>query len=115
VVVNESDAELPLLAQHTSVLHSVQRFGPLAVFQNVSSDPSYFWEGTGQATAGPNHIDLTNVSKGRVVLKYHYLSTLRCEPELPLEAEHLLGDPLGFIAFDNPGHSEIRIYNSYQK
>ncbi len=75
--------------------------------------PSYFATGAGQVREQRvNHIGLDGVSGSSVVLRFHYMETLRCRPNCELKREEVPGDRVGFIRVDGPP-PEFEIYNAY--
>jgi hypothetical protein len=48
-----------------------------------------------------------------VVLRFHYLETLRCRPDCRVERFPVAGDRVGFIRVPDP-RPELEIYNSYR-
>lgn len=102
-------------ARWASVLREATRVGRFVVYRNDRCERSFVLTGTGTVESAPNELRLTGLSSGKVVLKYHYLSTLRAEPHVALSKETVLGDPVGFVSFENPGHREITIRNSYDR
>ncbi|HLF28100.1 MAG TPA: hypothetical protein VJG32_17350 [Anaerolineae bacterium] len=72
-----------------------------------------FLVGSGQATATYNSIRVHAASPDGVVLKYHWLPTLRSDPPLPLDAYPAPGDSVGFIQVDNGPTRDFTIYNGY--
>ena len=55
---------------------------------------------------------MENAPSGITILKYHYLDTLRIEPEsLKLEPVWLMEDPIPFIKVENGNCSAFSIHN----
>ena len=77
----------------------------------VNLEPSYFLVGSGKLSVGYDRIEVSEASPGAVVLKYHWLETLRTEPELRIEPYPVLDDPVGLIRVDNGEVSSFTIYN----
>jgi len=61
-------------------------------------ETSRFLEGGGQVHADLDRIEVRGVRGERLVLKYHWLPTLRTEPPLPIEEYRKPGWPVGFIS-----------------
>jgi len=95
-------------------LSRVVQIGKYVAYRNETCQRTFFLDGSGTVVSAPNELRLSGVSTGKVTLKYHYLSTLRAEPDIPLSKVAVLGDPVGFITFENPGHKEIVIRNTYR-
>jgi hypothetical protein len=49
-----------------------------------------------------------------VVLKYHWLETLRTDPPLKISKYPVEGDEVGYLEIDNRNTSDFVIYNSYR-
>ena len=73
-----------------------------------------FLVGSGDVSAQMNRLTVRDASAGRVVLKYHWLPTLRSDPPLPMRAYAVLDDPVGFIEVDNGAVQDFVIYNGYK-
>ncbi|OGL42491.1 MAG: hypothetical protein A2042_09300 [Candidatus Schekmanbacteria bacterium GWA2_38_11] len=78
----------------------------------VKREPNFFVKGKGEISSGYNHLYLKNLSKGDVIIKYHWLDTLKTKPERKVEKVDAMDDPIGFIKIHNPPR-EIEIYNAY--
>ncbi|MFQ5854087.1 MAG: hypothetical protein ACE5LU_00375 [Anaerolineae bacterium] len=91
------------------------RIGEVAGFNvyRVDVGPGYFFQGRGRVTAGRNWIRVEDAAAGPIVLKYHWLETLRTDPPLRLERFDALGDPVGFVKVYNESVREFTIYNGY--
>lgn len=81
----------------------------------VNIDHSYFLKGGGRVQADYNLLELKDIiaEEGEVVLKYHWLETLRAKPPITMVSDPVKGDPAGFIKVVSPP-GEFKIYNSYQ-
>ncbi len=99
--------------RYPGVFKAQTTFDSLAVYRNQKCDRSFFLEGDGVAEAAANEIRLSNLTPGRVTIKYHFLSTLHSSPALPIEKSIMLGDQVGWISFDNPGYKDLIISNGY--
>ncbi|MBN1871479.1 MAG: hypothetical protein JW800_02800 [Candidatus Omnitrophica bacterium] len=78
----------------------------------VAREASYFIKGEGSINASLDKITITNASKGDIILKYHYLDTLKTRQGLKVERYDALDDPVGFIKINNyKGYDKIEIYN----
>jgi hypothetical protein len=104
---------------HRPSLEKVDQVGVFAIYE-VNREPNFFTEGTGRVSADHNLIRVSGASRGGVVLKYHWLETLRCREigdgarELPVEPVKMLDDPIPFIRVRNGDASSFEIYNSYR-
>jgi hypothetical protein len=79
-----------------------------------TGSPSYFLKGTGQIVASRNRIELRDLiaDQDSVIIKYHWLESLRADPPSTIEPVYVLDDPVPFISIaDPPAH--LVIYNDY--
>lgn len=71
---------------------------------------SYFLEGTGRIEKrGHNKLAISDLSGNSVILKYHFVSGIKSEPEATLVPVKLMDDPVPFIKIINPPKS-IQLY-----
>ncbi len=76
--------------------------------------PSYFLRGQGQiAHQGFNSIKVTDAVGEELVLRFHWMRTLRCRPGCQVERQQVADDRVGFIRIRRPPRA-FEIYNSYQ-
>ena len=76
---------------------------------------SYFAENDGHVGIDYNTLEVRGTDPARdVVLRFHYLETLACEPGCTLRREPLAGDPVGFIRIPAPHPAAFTVYNSYE-
>jgi hypothetical protein len=95
------------------MLEQVEQFGPHRIFRS-RLEPSYFAEGSGKIEASLNRLSIRGANPGEaIVLKYHWLETLRCRPDCSLRREPLRGDPVGFIRVPAGHPAEFEIVNRY--
>ena len=94
---------------YITYLHSIGDFS----FYEVRRNPNFFLKGSGKTKADYNKIVVTEASPGEVVLKYHWLQTLRTKPPLKIEAYPVPDDPIGFIKIYNGEIRDFEIYNAY--
>ncbi len=80
----------------------------------LALEASFFLEGSGEAEASLNRIEVRGASPGRVILKYHWLDTLAVSPALPIREHRLEGMPAGFIEVENGAVQDFVIYNAYR-
>jgi hypothetical protein len=79
---------------------------------SVNREASYFIEGSGNVRASLDRIVISNASQGNIIIKYHYLETLKSLQKVSLKAVKMLDDPIGFISIDNNrGFTSIEIVN----
>jgi hypothetical protein len=75
--------------------------------------PSYFLEGSGRVTSQSlNSIKVDGARGADVVLRFHWMRTLRCRPGCSVERFPVALDPVGFIRVPHPPPA-FEIYNSY--
>ncbi|MCK5798460.1 MAG: hypothetical protein KAI47_14815 [Deltaproteobacteria bacterium] len=80
---------------------------------HVRSPSDYFLRGHGRVVhQGINRVDVQDVRGDEVVLRFHWLASLRCEPACRVERYPVEGDRVGFLRIPSPP-SKFRIYNSY--
>jgi hypothetical protein len=77
-------------------------------------EPSYFLRGQGEITSQSlNSIKVRGAAGEELVLRFHWMETLRCRPGCTVERYAVAGDRVGFIRVPRPP-PELEIYNSYQ-
>ncbi|MCA9654140.1 MAG: hypothetical protein H6712_22690 [Myxococcales bacterium] len=82
----------------------------------VREPSSLVAQGGGRLSARTNQLELTGSDPGRdVVLRYHWLETLVCEPECRIEREPNDIDGVGFIRVPAPHPADLRIRNAYRR
>ena len=79
---------------------------------------SFFAVGSGRVRADYNRLELTDLvpDDDAIVLRYHWLDTLRTDPPLPIRCVKIPDDPVGFIRVEGlaPPPPKLVIYNSYR-
>ena len=110
-VFTQHQAPKQYFQSHPGYFRYVSSYQYIDIYQ-VNRDASYFLKGTGKISASLDKIKLTHVSKGDIIIKYHYLETLKTEPPLKIERFNAMDDPIGFIKINNEkGFETITIYN----
>ncbi|KPJ61972.1 MAG: hypothetical protein AMS15_05365 [Planctomycetes bacterium DG_23] len=89
-----------------------ETIGDFSLYE-VNRRPTFFLKGGGKIKADYNQISVTEASAGEVVLKFHWLSTLKTKPPLKIERYRVLDDPVGFIKVYNGEVRNFVIYNTY--
>jgi hypothetical protein len=85
---------------------------PFAIYRYLDSDENYAYHSQADVAADYDRIVVKNATSPRTILKFHYLSSLRVEPEtVALRPIKLLDDPVPFIQVDNGACSNFIIYN----
>ncbi len=74
---------------------------------------SYFARGSGTVHQAFNRITVEDASGPEVVLRFHWLETLRCRPGCKVERQRVKGDRVGWIRVVDPPR-RFEIYNSYR-
>lgn len=70
--------------------------------------------GPGRVKASTNRIEVYGTDPSKpVVLRYHWLETLRCLPECEVEREPLAGDEVGFIRIPAGHPKDFLVFNKY--
>jgi hypothetical protein len=90
------------LRQFRTVLSEELPVGEYRIFK-VNRPSTWFAQGGGEVTASLDRIEILGASRGTLVLKYHWLSTLKTVPSVPMKPVHLMDDPVPFIEIDNDG------------
>ncbi len=75
--------------------------------------PDYFLQGRGRIVAQSlNRIDVDHAEGKDVVLRFHWMDTLRCRPGCKVERYKVAHDRVGFIRIPAPP-PKFEVYNSY--
>jgi hypothetical protein len=111
-IIAWSDKSKAYFKRHASYIIYLHTIGEFS-FYEVNRDPSFFLQGSGKLSADYNKIFVTEASAGEIVIKYHWLSTLKTRPPLKIERCQILDDPIGFIRIYNGEIREFEIYNAY--
>lgn len=94
------------------VLELTGTFGAYRVY-SVKHAASYFAQGEGRVVAQKlNSITVSDAAGPEVVLRFHWLRTLRCRPDCTVERAPADRDSAGFLRIRNPP-SRFEIYNAY--
>jgi hypothetical protein len=87
-------------------------FGEYRVYRAVQT-PTYFERGEGRVVLQQiNSVLISDAQGPEVVLRFHWLETLRCRPNCTVERAPAHRDAAGFIRVRKPP-SAFEIYNSY--
>ncbi|HVW29329.1 MAG TPA: hypothetical protein VHC69_28375 [Polyangiaceae bacterium] len=109
-VVTKGDT--PLFDTRSDLLDLTTVVGPFRVYR-VRRAASYFSEGAGHvAEQGLNFIRVTDARGEAVVLRFHFMETLRCRPNCTVTRAAADRDSVGFVAVHDPP-STFEIYNAY--
>lgn len=90
------------------------RIGKFSTFSVIRPASSFFYKGDGEIKADYNKIEINNIipQDGEIIIKYHWLETLKTDPPHKIEPVLLMDDPTGFIRILDPS-SKITVYNGY--
>lgn len=103
----------PKLEWRKDVLIFRKLIGLVRIYETAIT-PSYFLKGSGRVTRQElNRIVVEDARGDEVVLRFHWLETLRCRPGCRIEQHDVPGDRVGFIRVKNPP-PRFEIYNSYR-
>jgi len=109
-VVTKNDA--PAFDSRHDLLENIGTVGPFRVYR-ARRQPSYFAAGSGHIVEQRlNSIRVANAGSDAVVLRFHFMETLRCRPGCEVRRATADRDPVGFIGVANPP-ATFEIYNTY--
>jgi hypothetical protein len=94
---------------HPGLFDTIASYGNFDIYQ-VLQPASWFFEGSGHVNAEQNQIIVQDASQGELVLKYHWIESLRTSPPLRLSPVMVGLDPQPFIKVDNGNIRDFRIY-----
>jgi hypothetical protein len=78
------------------------------------SEPSYFARGQGRIVRQDlNLVEVADTQGEDIIVRFHWMETLRCRPDCALERSAVRGDRVGFIRVQKPP-LRFQIYNSYE-
>lgn len=103
----------PMLENRRHILEPVKYIPHHRIYESKVGW-SYFQENGGRAVASMNRIEVTGTDPARdVVLRFHWLETLVCEPGCGIHMEPVLDNPVGFIRVPAPHPQDFVIENGY--
>lgn len=106
-----SKTSVSILDNFGGILEPVEKIGNYAFYERRKKG-SWFHQGSGRISFNYDKIEVTDPSTGGLVVRFHYLSTLRSEPPVRLTPVRLMDDPVPFIGIDNAqGHRRIVLTN----
>jgi hypothetical protein len=97
---------------HPGTFTPVTTQGPFEIMA-VAEPSTWFFQGAGAVQADTNRLAVRSASPGGVVIKYHWLPSLRTVPALPIRPMYIGDDPIAFIAVDNGSTADFEIIQSY--
>ena len=72
-------------------------------------------DGRGEVSAAINRIEVRGSRPEQdLVLRFHWLETLACEPDCAVVREPVEGDRVGFIRVPAPHPADLAVYNAYE-
>jgi len=93
-------------------VHLIDRVDKFYLYE-ITRKQDFFLEGRGEIKSAYNHLYLSGLSEGEdIIIKYHWIKTLKTSPPRKLSEFKIKDDPVGFIKVENVP-SEIEIYNGY--
>ncbi|MBN1771959.1 MAG: hypothetical protein JXB32_11890 [Deltaproteobacteria bacterium] len=103
---------IPRLESRTDLLQLVTTIFRQRVYR--VRDPSHFivGGGPGEVRARLNRIAVRGSAGGNLVLRYHWMETLRCRPDCSVRRVTVPGDRVGFVGVEH-APPDFEIYNSY--
>ncbi|HEX4338978.1 MAG TPA: hypothetical protein VH062_23890 [Polyangiaceae bacterium] len=109
-VVTRNDA--PAFDTRIDLLEKVESVGPFSVYR-VRSPSSYVSEGRGRLIAQEsNSLRVEAASETPLVLRFHFMESLKCRPDCAIFRAPAERDPVGFIGVRNAPRA-FEIYNAY--
>jgi len=100
------------LTRFPTVLGPPEKAGDYVVYPVLRSF-TWFEEGSGKVSMALDRITIDGASTGRLLLKAHWIKTLRVMPECEIEPAYLADDPEPFISINNAaGHRQLVVYNA---
>jgi hypothetical protein len=112
VVLSSPPSKIPWWDK-SKVIEPVAEVGAFRVYR-VRSETSLFLRGSGHVEAQTNEIRVRGTDpETEVILRYHWLETLVCEPECDLARADVPGDTVGFIRIAAPHPGDFVIRNAY--
>jgi hypothetical protein len=97
-LVDCNSVTLAELDRFSALLDETAAAADCRIFRVRNPQRSRFQEGSDRVTADVDRIDVKDATGDRVVLKYHWVPTLRTEPPLSIEEAREPGMPVGFIS-----------------
>jgi hypothetical protein len=109
-VVTKGDA--PAFDARPDLLDLTTVVGPFRIYR-VRHASSYVAEGSGRVEQQLNSLRVMDARGKNVILRFHFMETLRCRPNCSVTRAAADRDPVGFVAVKEPP-STFEIYNAYQ-
>lgn len=103
---------VPMLESRPELLRREATFGPHRVYRVLEPSGLLAGDAAGRVTASLNRLSVRGSAGGSLVLRYHYLETLRCSPGCTLQREPVPGDRVGFIRVQG-APADFDVVNGY--
>jgi len=111
LVLSPDPVTIQLLNQFHKILKPRDFIGKHQVWE-FWSEPSWFYKGSGELSFDYDTIQIKNASPGKIIVKFHWVKSLKSTPPLTLTPVYLRNDPVPFIQIDNNiGTKRINIIN----
>jgi hypothetical protein len=106
------DGEFGPLDVRRDLLQPAESVGGFRIYR-VRPEPNYAKTGKAQiASQSLNSINVTDASGPELVLRFHWMETLRCRPDCSIERAPEPFDRVGFVRVQSPP-AAFEIYNEY--
>jgi hypothetical protein len=109
-IISWSNESKKVFEKYKGYINKINEIKKFSIYE-VNRTPNFFLIGNGSLEADYDIIKVKNASFGEVVIKYHWLETLKTKPKLKIESFRVLDDPIGFIKVHNGNISSFIIYN----
>jgi len=102
-----------ILDQRRDLLVPARVVGGHRIYR-THAEPSFFARGQGRiARQDLNLVEVADAQGEDMIVRFHWMETLRCRPNCALERSAVGGDRVGFIRVQKPP-LRFQIYNSYE-
>jgi hypothetical protein len=106
------DGEFGPLDVRRDLLQPAESVGGFRIYR-ARAEPSYAARGNARISSQSlNSINVTDVTGPELVLRFHWMETLRCRPGCTIERAPEPFDRVGFVRVRNPPPA-FEIYNGY--
>jgi hypothetical protein len=103
----------PKLETRKDLLQLETTIGAHRVYR-VKTNVNLVAGGDGKVVASMNRLEVSETNpEQEVVLRFHYMESLRCGPDCEIEKAQVDGDPVGFIRVKARHPKDFVVYNKY--
>lgn len=103
----------PYFESRTNLLELVTKVDRNRIYR-TKVPISYFQQGSGVLVPSLNRLDVQGTDPSQeLVLRYHWMETLVCQPGCKVERSPLEGDAVGFIRIPAPHPADLAVVNAY--